>query len=163
MRRGRFITLEGIEGAGKSTVVAALAAAIRARGLEVVTTREPGGTPLAERVRKIDLYWRIVLATGLCWDALQGLRGTGHIFADWLAIKFLLFAGMIFCGVAIRLRGRDLGPALRRLFAEGSNDATEAAVRASFAKTRPFVLAIWVLLVCAAYTGVAKPTFGVAP
>jgi hypothetical protein len=121
------------------------------------------GTPLAERVRKIDLYWRIVLATGLCWDALQGLRGTGHIFADWLAIKFLLFAGMIFCGVAIRLRGRDLGPALRRLFAEGSNDATEAAVRASFAKTRPFVLAIWVLLVCAAYTGVAKPTFGVAP
>lgn len=49
---GRFITLEGIEGAGKSTVVAALAAAIGARGHEVVTTREPGGTPLAERLRE---------------------------------------------------------------------------------------------------------------
>ena len=52
MMRGRFITLEGIEGAGKSTVVAALAAAIRSRGYEVVTTREPGGTPLAELLRE---------------------------------------------------------------------------------------------------------------
>lgn len=49
---GRFITLEGIEGAGKSTVVAAIAAAIKSRGHEVVTTREPGGTPLAERLRE---------------------------------------------------------------------------------------------------------------
>jgi dTMP kinase len=53
--RGRFITLEGIEGAGKSTVAAALAAALRARGLTVVATREPGGTPLAERLREVVL------------------------------------------------------------------------------------------------------------
>jgi len=53
--RGRFITLEGIEGAGKSTVAAALAAALRAHGLTVVATREPGGTPLAERLRGVVL------------------------------------------------------------------------------------------------------------
>ena len=53
--RGRFITLEGIEGAGKSTVAAALAAALRAHGLTVVATREPGGTPLAERLREVVL------------------------------------------------------------------------------------------------------------
>ena len=53
--RGRFITLEGIEGAGKSTVAAALAAALRAHGLTVVATRDPGGTPLAERLREVVL------------------------------------------------------------------------------------------------------------
>jgi dTMP kinase len=52
---GRFITLEGIEGAGKSTVAAALVEFLRARGLTVVATREPGGTPLAERLREVVL------------------------------------------------------------------------------------------------------------
>jgi dTMP kinase len=52
---GRFITLEGIEGAGKSTVAAALTTALRARGITVVATREPGGTPLAERLREVVL------------------------------------------------------------------------------------------------------------
>ncbi|MGQ9658786.1 MAG: dTMP kinase [Thermochromatium sp.] len=52
-RRGCFITLEGIEGAGKSTQVAPLAEHLRARGLRVITTREPGGSPLAERVRTL--------------------------------------------------------------------------------------------------------------
>jgi dTMP kinase len=55
MNRGCFITLEGIEGAGKSTVARALAEELRRRGLEVVLTREPGGTPLAERVRELVL------------------------------------------------------------------------------------------------------------
>lgn len=49
--RGRFIAIEGIEGSGKSTLVASLAAALAARGDTVVATREPGGTPLGERVR----------------------------------------------------------------------------------------------------------------
>lgn len=53
--RGRFITLEGIEGAGKSTVARALREALEARGIEVVSTREPGGTPLAERLREVVL------------------------------------------------------------------------------------------------------------
>ena len=48
---GKFITVEGIEGVGKSSNVEFLAELIRARGYEVVTTREPGGTPLAERIR----------------------------------------------------------------------------------------------------------------
>ena len=51
--RGRFISLEGGEGAGKSTQLKALAAALRALGLEVVETREPGGSPGAEAIRKL--------------------------------------------------------------------------------------------------------------
>jgi dTMP kinase len=52
---GRFITLEGIEGAGKSTVAATLVDGLRARGIRVVASREPGGTPLAERLREVVL------------------------------------------------------------------------------------------------------------
>ena len=51
MTRGRFIALEGGEGAGKSTQARLLAAALVARGLDVVMTREPGGTPGAETIR----------------------------------------------------------------------------------------------------------------
>lgn len=47
----RFISLEGGEGAGKTTVLRALRLALQADGCEVVSTREPGGTPLAERIR----------------------------------------------------------------------------------------------------------------
>jgi dTMP kinase len=55
MRVGRFITFEGIDGAGKSTHLEPLADWMRARGLSVVMTREPGGTPLAERLRQMVL------------------------------------------------------------------------------------------------------------
>lgn len=50
-QRGRFITLEGVDGAGKSTHIPWLATRLRAGGREVVVTREPGGTPLAEKLR----------------------------------------------------------------------------------------------------------------
>ena len=49
---GLFITLEGPEGAGKSTNREYLAECLRARGIEVLLTREPGGTPLAERIAR---------------------------------------------------------------------------------------------------------------
>lgn len=55
MSAGRFITLEGIEGAGKSTVARSLATELGKWGIEVVLTREPGGTPLAERLRELVL------------------------------------------------------------------------------------------------------------
>ncbi len=53
--RGRFVTLEGIDGAGKSTHLAWLAERLCALGHEVVVTREPGGTPLGERLRSLIL------------------------------------------------------------------------------------------------------------
>ena len=72
MKGGRFIVLEGGEGAGKSTQSRLLADALRGRGIDVVTTREPGGTPGAERIRQL----------------LLGLEGDG-----WLPrAEALLFA-----------------------------------------------------------------------
>ena len=53
MTRGRFITIEGGEGVGKSTQIAALREWLDAQGFDVVFTREPGGTPRAERIREL--------------------------------------------------------------------------------------------------------------
>ena len=53
MARGRFISVEGGEGAGKSTNIEGLRARLHAAGLRVVVTREPGGTPLAEEIRRL--------------------------------------------------------------------------------------------------------------
>jgi dTMP kinase len=73
MARGKFITLEGGEGAGKSTQARKLAAFLRRRGIKVVLTREVGGAPGAEKIRKIWLE-------------------EGEGFWDRLAELFLIFA-----------------------------------------------------------------------
>ena len=53
MSQGRFVSLEGGEGVGKSTQLASLAEALRSRGRDVLTTREPGGSPGAEAIRSL--------------------------------------------------------------------------------------------------------------
>ena len=53
MKKGRFITLEGGDGTGKSTQVKLLAESLSKSGIDVITTREPGGTPQAERIRDL--------------------------------------------------------------------------------------------------------------
>ena len=88
MSRGQFITLEGIEGAGKSTVASYAAEFLTGQGITVRLTREPGGTPLAERVRRIVLE-----------------RGTEHVSA--VTETLLMFAAR-----ALHV-DNVIGPALR--------------------------------------------------
>ena len=66
----RFITFEGIDGAGKSTHIEPLAQRLRARGQRVVCSREPGGTPLAEHLRELLLH-----------QAMDGVAETLLVFA----------------------------------------------------------------------------------
>lgn len=53
MPQGRLITIEGLDGAGKTTLIKALAKELQARGLPVLVLREPGGVPLSERIREL--------------------------------------------------------------------------------------------------------------
>ena len=118
------------------------------------------GTARGQRLRRVDLVWRWILAAGLCWDAWQGWHGRNHLLTTWLAAKFAIFAALVFCGILIRVRGAALGPALRELLSTGSTPAVEAAITSGFARTRPIVILIWLLLALAAYIGISKPTFG---
>jgi len=78
--RGRFITLEGIDGAGKSTHARWLAEALAARGHRVVATREPGGTPTGEAIRE----W--LLHQSMTHDA-EAYGYEGHEFGDAVFIE----------------------------------------------------------------------------
>ncbi|MYN25210.1 dTMP kinase [Duganella levis] len=60
---GKFITFEGIDGAGKSTHIAFVSDYIKQRGIELVSSREPGGTPLGEKLREIVLHEKMHLET----------------------------------------------------------------------------------------------------
>ena len=62
-KRGRFITFEGIDGAGKSTHIGYVTALLEAAGKTVVSTREPGGTPLGEKLRDLVLHETMHLET----------------------------------------------------------------------------------------------------
>ena len=72
--RGKFISFEGLDGCGKSTQLEKLAGALRAQGAEVVTTREPGGTEIGERIRAVLLDSRT--------SGLDGYAETALMFAS---------------------------------------------------------------------------------
>jgi len=72
--RGKFITFEGLDGAGKSTQLKKLAAYLRKRGVDVIITREPGGTSLGSRLRSVLLNSRT--------SGLSPMAELGLMFAD---------------------------------------------------------------------------------
>ena len=63
IQRGKFLTVEGIDGAGKSTHIGYIADFLAARGRRVVASREPGGTPLGEKLRELLLHEKMHLET----------------------------------------------------------------------------------------------------
>jgi dTMP kinase len=77
--RGKFITFEGLDGVGKSTQLENLAGALRARGIDVITTREPGGTALGEKLRTVLLSSRTSGLSPLAELALMFADRAQHI------------------------------------------------------------------------------------
>jgi dTMP kinase len=78
-QRGKFITFEGLDGCGKSTQLEKLASALRARGLIVVITREPGGTPVAEKIRKLLLDTKTATLAPMAEMAMMFAARAQHI------------------------------------------------------------------------------------
>lgn len=124
---GRFIALEGGEGVGKSTQLQALAEALRARGLEVVTTREPGGSPGAEAIRKLlldgpDEGWgpeaEALLFAAARTDHLDTIIRPALDAGKWVLCDRFVDSSLAYQGVAGGL-GLD---AVRRINAFGIGD-----------------------------------------
>ncbi len=121
---GLFVTFEGGEGSGKSTQLARLAARLRARGIEPLVTREPGGTPIAERIRALLLD--PALAPGPVAEALLMQAARADVVAQ--VIRPALEAGcVVLCdryadsSLAYQGGGRGLDP---RLIAEWNRAST---------------------------------------
>jgi len=112
MARGRLITIEGIDGAGKSTLAAGLVDVLRERGLEVTLLREPGGVRTAERIRELvhdpgatigaraEALLYAAARAQLVDEALQPLLGQGRL---------VLLDRFVDSSLAYQGAGRDLG------------------------------------------------------
>jgi dTMP kinase len=87
---GKFITFEGIDGAGKSSHIEAAAATLRQKGKTVVLTREPGGTPLAEKLRQevlhseMDALTELLLVFAARRDHLQTIIRPALLRGEWV-------------------------------------------------------------------------------
>ncbi len=110
--RGRLITIEGIDGAGKTTLAAALVDTLTARGVDVLALREPGGVPAAERIRElvIDPDLHVSART----EALLYAAARAQLVEEALepmlrAGKWLLLDRFIDSSLAYQGGGRELG------------------------------------------------------
>jgi dTMP kinase len=125
MTRGCFITLEGLEGAGKSTQIATVRRVVEGAGLEVVVTREPGGTPLAERIRELALAPReervpplaelLLMFAARCLH-LEGLVRPALARGAWVVCDRFTDASIAYQG-----GGRGVDVALIRALAEAAH------------------------------------------
>ena len=87
-RRGLFITFEGVDGAGQSTQIQRLAANLKRKGVSVLVTREPGGTPISERIREVLLereHHKMVSTTELLLYAAARSQHVAQCIAPALA------------------------------------------------------------------------------
>jgi len=112
MNRGRLITIEGIDGAGKTTLAAGLLDALTARGLDVTLLREPGGVPAAERIRElvIDPELHITARTeALLYAAARAQLVEEAIEPRLAAGKWMLLDRFIDSSLAYQGGGRGLG------------------------------------------------------
>lgn len=127
MPAGRFITLEGGEGVGKSTQLKALAAVLRDRGIDLIETREPGGSPGAEAIRGLLLHgdeqrWTPE-AEALLFAAARADHVARTIRPALAAGKWVLCDRFVDSSIAYQGGAGGLGfDAVRRLHAIGSHD-----------------------------------------
>jgi dTMP kinase len=123
---GRFISFEGIDGAGKSTQIAAISKWFRDRGDEVVLTREPGGTPLAEELRALvlnrpmDALTELLLIFAGRRDHLQT-----HIVPALAAGRTVLCDRFTDSSFAYQGGGRGLPPSVLEPLADWVQEGTE--------------------------------------
>lgn len=111
-------------------------------------------TEAKARIGQIDLWFRIAVVIGLAAVGVGGLMGRLPIHAEWLAIKILIFAALVACGVYIRIGLKPFVAAFGQLMSQGSSPAMEAQLAGALARVRPAVYLIWIGLVLNAALGI---------
>jgi dTMP kinase len=115
MAKGKFITFEGGEGAGKSTQIALLAAALRRTGRRILETREPGGSPGAEEIRELLVHGEVGRWDGMTEALLHFAARREHlvhaVFPALEAGTWVLSDRFADSTMAYQGYGHDLGPA----------------------------------------------------
>ena len=101
------------------------------------------GQPIAVRLAGIDLYFRIIVALCLLAWGVSELAGGLWLVGDWLAIKVIIFALMVGCGIGIRLFLKPFGPAFASMLGNGPSADSNLAMHRAIARCRPLVWAIW--------------------
>jgi hypothetical protein len=115
------------------------------------------GTAAAEQLRRLDVALRWFVIAAILVSAAHS-HATGRLAAHpWLAAKLLIFAFLVFCGLRIRAGMPAFSAGYRALAAGRATPATDAAMQASLARMRPWVLAIWAGLLASAVLGVSRP------
>jgi dTMP kinase len=112
MERGRLITIEGIDGAGKTTLAAALLDTLTARGIDIALLREPGGVPAAERIRGLVIDPELhgtARAEALLYAAARAQLVEEAIEPQLTAGRWLLLDRFIDSSLAYQGGGRQLG------------------------------------------------------
>ena len=98
---------------------------------------------LKPRVAQFDFGLRIAVVLALLVYAGGALAGTGWIGATWLALKSLIFAAMVVCGLLIRVKLKPFVAAFGQLMSSGPSDQVNAAMRNALGRVRPWVWLIW--------------------
>ena len=113
-------------------------------------------TPLGRNLANLDLLIRVLLIVALTAAALWSFVTGTPFVENWLALKALIFAYVLACGIGIRFAFASFGPALARMAKEGFNPETEAALRWPVIWVKPWVIALWTGLIVAAFVGIGQ-------
>lgn len=105
------------------------------------------------RLGKIDLWFRVVVVIGLVGASVAALLGHGLISQDWLALKILIFGGLVACGIYIRIQLKPFVAAFGELMTTGSTPDVEKTLSSALGRCRPAVYLIWVGLLINAALG----------
>ncbi|MEM8982336.1 MAG: hypothetical protein AAGC71_04880 [Pseudomonadota bacterium] len=106
---------------------------------------------------RLDTILRSAVAIAALIGAWLAFTGDALTPARWVAVKLAVFGLIVGCGLAIRIAFAPFGPAFATLVRDGSSPDVEAVISGSLARSRPFVVAIWALLIAAAWLGLTKP------
>lgn len=119
-------------------------------------TRPEAHVKFQQTFRKIDIWMRVIVTAILAGTAVWSLLGDGPILATWLAVKLIIFALIVSCGIGIRIYLPDARKAIGDVFQNGSTPEREAELTRRRGKMLIFVRTIWTLVAVVIWISVAK-------